>query len=93
MDRYEGRAQLAWWANRSTCLAQFPVRVAAAPDGDGWTAVVSPPLEHDAHEALQLLLESDPVCTLRTSDGFVTTVTAEHSGDLTRLRLNTFPDT
>lgn len=93
MDRNEGSAHLAWWANRSTCLAQIPVRVTAAPDGDGWNAVVSPPLEHDAHEALQLLLDSDPVFTLRTADGFVTTVTVEHSGDLTHLRLNTLPDT
>ncbi|GHF36245.1 hypothetical protein [Streptomyces morookaense] len=87
MDHCDGVAHLEWWANLSTCLMRIPVRVAAAADDTAWDAIISPVVEGEAQEEVQLLLDADPVFTLRTADGVVATVAAEHSGDINRLRL------
>ncbi|MCC2274140.1 hypothetical protein LKL35_01595 [Streptomyces sp. ET3-23] len=58
---------------------------ATRPTGLGGAA--SDSVEARGSEEVQPLLDADPVFTLRTADGVVATVAAEHSGDINRLRL------
>ncbi|MFD1273114.1 hypothetical protein ACFQ51_19270 [Streptomyces kaempferi] len=81
MDGNEDRAHLEWWANRSSCLARIPVRLAAGPGSRAWDAVVSPPLDRGAREDMQFLIEASPYFTLRFGDDSVTEVEVERAGD------------
>ncbi|WP_327702010.1 hypothetical protein [Streptomyces decoyicus] len=95
MDRYEGTAHLEWWANRSTCPARLPVVIVPAAGEGTWNATVSPPLDRDAGEDLQLLIDAGPHFTLRFAEDAATEVEVAHSGDVNQLRLRTeaAPDT
>ncbi|MFC9233335.1 hypothetical protein ACFTZI_30975 [Streptomyces decoyicus] len=95
MDRYEGTAHLEWWANRSTCLARLPVRIAPAAGNGARNATDAPPLGRDAGEDLQLLIDAGPHFTLRFHADAATEVEAAHSADVSQLRLRTgaAPDT
>lgn len=64
MDGCEKTARLEWWANRSTCLARFPVDVTATARAGEWTTVVRPPLGPEARGDLQQFIEIDPCFTL-----------------------------
>ncbi|WP_393098214.1 hypothetical protein [Streptomyces sp. LN325] len=92
MDGTEDRAHLEWWANRSSCLARIPVRLAAGPGSRAWDAVVSPPLDRGAREDMQFLIEASPYFTLRFGDDSVTEVEVERAGDPGRLRLSAVPE-
>ncbi|MGW1196984.1 hypothetical protein ACWD4B_14285 [Streptomyces sp. NPDC002536] len=88
MDTYEGPAGLEWQANRSTILGGFNVSVTACATGSGWTcdAVLEDPLPEDHQESFDVLVQVDPVFTLRFDEGseiLVNVVTAEHGGRLT----------
>ncbi|MCL7491137.1 MULTISPECIES: hypothetical protein [Streptomyces] len=87
MDRYEGTAHLEWWANRSTCPARIPVRIVPAAGNGTWNATASPPLDRDAKEDLQLLIDAGPHFTLRFDDDAATEVEVAHSGDVSQLLL------
>ncbi|WP_129766748.1 hypothetical protein [Streptomyces sp. L-9-10] len=87
MDRYEGTARLEWWANRSTCLARISVRIVPTVGSGTWDAAASPPLDRDAREDVQLLIEASPYFTLRFEDDSATEVEVVHSGDINHLRL------
>ncbi|MYX37478.1 MULTISPECIES: hypothetical protein [unclassified Streptomyces] len=67
MDSWEGSATLEWWANPSTCLGAFGVRVSVRVTGAEWTsdAVIDPPLTEDDQELFGFLMDLDPVFTLR----------------------------
>ncbi|MEU9284118.1 hypothetical protein AB0D57_05170 [Streptomyces sp. NPDC048275] len=93
MDGYEDRAHLEWWANRSSCLARIPVRLAAVPDSRAWDAVVSPPLDSGASEDMQFLIEASPYFTLRFDDDSVAAVEVERAPGAGRLRLSAVPET
>ncbi|MFJ9026785.1 hypothetical protein ACIRPU_43685 [Streptomyces sp. NPDC102259] len=69
MDSYEGSAALEWWANRSTCLGRFRVRVVVR-SGDAWTCEASPesPLGAEDRESFDFLMELDPCFPLRFDD-------------------------
>ncbi|MFF0740484.1 hypothetical protein ACFYVL_08775 [Streptomyces sp. NPDC004111] len=71
MDTYEGRARLEWWANRSTILGGFDVRVTACAAGSDWTceAILDGPLSADQQEVFDLLMQADPVFTLHFDEG------------------------
>jgi hypothetical protein len=84
-------AHLEWWANPSICLAGIPVRLTSAGD-TAWSATPSPKLDPGAEEDLQLLIEADPICTLRFEDGSITVVVVERPGQLNQLRLRTAPN-
>lgn len=90
MDRYEKTAYLEWWANRSTCLSRIPIRVTATAGTGEWEAVASPPLDQDARENLEQLLDADP-CFALCFDGSTVEVQAEGLDDLDRLRLTIIP--
>jgi hypothetical protein len=94
MDGYEDRAHLEWWANRSSCLARIPVRLAAAArDSRAWDAVVLPPLDRGASEDMRFLIEASPYFTLRFEDDSVTEVEVERAaGEAGRLRLSAVPE-
>ncbi|MFE7859467.1 hypothetical protein [Streptomyces sp. NPDC057403] len=66
MDSYEGFATLEWWANPSTCLAGFGVRVAVRVSGDAWTcdATLEPALSAEDRESFDFLMALDPLFTL-----------------------------
>ncbi|MFF3322318.1 hypothetical protein [Streptomyces sp. NPDC002889] len=87
MDGYEGTALLEWWANRSVCLARIPVRINPTAVGGTWDAVASPPLDRDASEDVQLLIEASPYFTLRFGDDSATEVEVVRSGATDHLRL------
>lgn len=87
MDRYEGVAHLEWWANRSTCLARTPVRLAATTDPGAWEAAMAPPPDDDTRDGIRFLIDLDPYFTLRLDDTAIG-VTVEYSGDGDRLRLS-----
>lgn len=93
MDSYEGTATLEWWANRSTCLARFGVRVSVGVTGNDWTcdATLEPSLTGEDRESFDFLMALDPLFTLRfdeesmlhvnvaaTNDGGGLTLTACH---------------
>lgn len=64
-DRYVGPASLDWWANRSTCLANFEVTVTA--DGSDWHATAV--LEHAGDlDDLRFMCQLDPLFTLQFTD-------------------------
>ncbi|MFE4605105.1 hypothetical protein ACFRKE_30070 [Kitasatospora indigofera] len=66
MDSWEGGATLEWWADRSTCLGRFGVRVTVRACGEEWTAdaVMDPPPSEEGQEAFDLLTALDPLFTL-----------------------------
>lgn len=70
MDSYDGAARLDWWANRSTCLGSYGVRVAVRVSGDVRTceATVEPRLSAEDQEGFDFLMELDPLFTLRFDD-------------------------
>ncbi|MEU6852626.1 hypothetical protein ABZ901_22215 [Actinacidiphila alni] len=94
MDSYEGTAALEWWANRSTCLGEFTVRVAIRVSGDDWTcaAHLEPPLSAEDRESFDFLMELEPVFLLRLDDdgALPVTVAAAPSGEATHLVLTAF---
>ncbi|MFB7288788.1 hypothetical protein [Actinacidiphila glaucinigra] len=67
MDSHVGAATLEWWANRSTCLGSFDVRVEVGVTGSVWTcgARLSDPLHGERKEVFDFLMALDPVFTLR----------------------------
>jgi hypothetical protein len=72
VDRYQGSAQLEWWANRSTCLGTFTVEVdVALGAGSDWDAeaVLTPPLTGDDLEVFEFLMALSPFFTLQFNDG------------------------
>ncbi|MCX5077965.1 hypothetical protein OG321_36565 [Streptomyces sp. NBC_00424] len=71
MDTYEGRARLEWWANRSTSLGGFDVRVTACATDSGWTceAILDGPLSAEHQEVFHVLMQADPVFTLCFDEG------------------------
>ncbi|MCX5199847.1 hypothetical protein OOK31_39275 [Streptomyces sp. NBC_00249] len=91
-------AYLEWWANPLTCLARIQIRVTAtAGGGDGdeggeWEAVITEPLDADAHGHLRRLLDDDPYFTLRLEDEEVIEVKVELLGAADRLRLAAVSD-
>ncbi|MEU2788952.1 hypothetical protein [Streptomyces sp. NPDC007100] len=66
MDTYEGIATLEWWANRSTSLGGFDVRVTISATNDNWTcdATHVTPLTNDDQDVFDTLMQLDPVFTL-----------------------------
>jgi hypothetical protein len=84
-------AHLEWWATPSTCLASVPIRLTPAGD-TAWNATASPELDPQADEDLQLLIEADPIFTLRFGNDSTTTVVVEPSGELNQLRLSAAPN-
>ncbi|OEJ97417.1 hypothetical protein [Streptomyces thermolilacinus] len=85
MDQQEKAAHLERWANPHTCLARVPVRVTDVGDTGEREAVFSPPLDQDARDDLDQLIQADPCFILRL-DGSAVEVRAEAHGDLGRLR-------
>jgi hypothetical protein len=92
MDSYEGSATLEWWANRSTCLARFGVRVAIHVTGDDWTceAILEPPLSAEDRESFDFLMKLDPVFTLGFDEESTLLVNVVPAGDHGRLILTAF---
>jgi hypothetical protein len=70
MEGYEGSAALEWWANRSTCLGIFGIRVTITAETDSWLAqaTVARPFTAEEHEGFDFLMALDPVFTLRFDD-------------------------
>ncbi|WP_370093309.1 hypothetical protein [Streptacidiphilus sp. MAP12-20] len=71
MDSWAGIATLEWWANRSTCLGTFGARATIRVTAADWmsAAVLDPPLSDDDREVFGLLMDLDPVFTLRFEEG------------------------
>ncbi|MFI1094436.1 hypothetical protein [Streptomyces sp. NPDC020917] len=83
MDDYEGPATLEWWANRSTCLGDFPVHVTVRVAGDRWTcqASLNDPPADGGREAFAFLMALDPVFTLRFAEDSALLVDVTENGD------------
>jgi hypothetical protein len=80
MDRFEGRCHLDWWANPITCLASVEITLAIAVTDMGWTAEGRLASDNrDEREDFALLLDMDPVFTLRFADESTNEVTV-HPG-------------
>ncbi|UWE10172.1 hypothetical protein [Actinacidiphila bryophytorum] len=92
MDSFEGAATLEWWANRSTCLAGFGVRVAVRVSGNDWTceAVPDPPLAGEDQDSFGFLMALDPVFTLRFDDESLLHVNVAVAGRDGRLTLTAY---
>jgi hypothetical protein len=87
MDRFEGRCHLDWWANPVTCLASIEITLAVAVTDTGWTAEGR--LASD-NEDFALLLDMDPVCTLRFDDESTIEVTVHPGPDGDRFTLTEY---
>ncbi|MFB9388623.1 hypothetical protein ACFPM3_05050 [Streptomyces coeruleoprunus] len=87
MIKNAGTASLEWWANHSTCLGLFPVRVVECGAGIR-DAYPSPALGDEEAEGLRFLVDLSPHFTLRFDDGSTIEVEVTHSGDLNTLRLH-----
>ena len=76
MESYEGNAALEWWANRSTCLGSFGIRVTITAEADSWLAraTVASPFTAEEQEGFDFLLALEPVFTLRFDDDSTVTV-------------------
>ncbi|MET9604139.1 hypothetical protein ABZZ17_03625 [Streptomyces sp. NPDC006512] len=76
MDVWEGTAVLEWWANRSTCLGAFGLRIRVSASDALWAcdAVLDPPLSEDDQEVFDFLMDLDPVFTLRFDEASSLTV-------------------
>ncbi|HKD98368.1 MAG TPA: hypothetical protein VKB69_12375 [Micromonosporaceae bacterium] len=65
MDRYQGRAWLGWWANRSTCLGSVEIDLDVRCEDDHWRTrgrlLTSDP---EQVEAFQFLCQLDPLFRL-----------------------------
>ncbi|SEF90758.1 hypothetical protein SAMN05216223_102438 [Actinacidiphila yanglinensis] len=94
MDSYEGAASLDWWANRSTCLGSYGVRVAVRVTGDDWTceATLEPRLSAEDQEGFDFLMELDPFFTLRFDDESTVLVDVVATGEGEHLVLTAFRD-
>ncbi|HCT76210.1 MAG TPA: hypothetical protein DGG94_04095 [Micromonosporaceae bacterium] len=79
LDQIESPARLEWWANSVTCLADVEVDVTISVAETGWhaRAALRPDVDD---EALDFLLELDPLFTLRFPDGSHIDVIAGRSG-------------
>ncbi|MEU9396500.1 hypothetical protein AB0D86_41695 [Streptomyces sp. NPDC048324] len=91
MDSYEGSATLEWWANPSTCLARFGVRVAVRVTGDAWTcdAILEPALSAEDRESLDFLMALDPLFSLSFDDDSMLHVNVAEADDV-RLTLTPY---
>ncbi|MFI6703843.1 hypothetical protein ACIBJC_33735 [Streptomyces sp. NPDC050509] len=89
MDSYEGTATLEWWANRSTCLSRFGVRVAVRVADNHWTcnANLEPLLSAESRESFTFLMQLDPHFTLRFDDDGTLLVNVVETGVEGRLIL------
>src|SRR5262249_40541098 len=84
MDSYRGPATLEWWANRSTCLGEFRVHVAVCVVGSNWAcrASLGPErLSNDHRKVFDLLMDLDPVFTLRFDESSEILVNVLRGGD------------
>jgi hypothetical protein len=70
MDRYDGRAALEWWANRSTCLGSLDVHLTTTVVSSNWSATATAlrPWTVDERDCFGFLMALDPVFTLRLAD-------------------------
>ncbi|WP_406262250.1 hypothetical protein OH779_07115 [Actinacidiphila glaucinigra] len=89
MDSYVGAATLEWWANRSTCLGWFDVRIEVGVTGSVWScsATLADPLHGDRKEVFDFLMALDPVFTLRFDARSSLLVDVALAGDGARLVL------
>ncbi|WP_431679505.1 hypothetical protein [Kitasatospora sp. KL5] len=93
MDSYQGLATLEWWANGSTCLGKFDVQVSIRVADGNWAcdAVLGPErLSDDHREVFDLLMDLDPVFTLRFHEGSEILVNAVTARDGERLALTVY---
>lgn len=92
MDSYEGTATLEWWANRSTCLGRFGVRVVVRITGNDWTcdAISEPPLSAEDQESFDFLMELDPLFTLHLDEESMPLVKVVAAGADGRLFLTAY---
>jgi hypothetical protein len=67
LDQIGSAARLEWWANSVTCLADVDVDVTVSVTAVGWHARAAMQPDVD-DEALDFLLELDPLFTLRFPD-------------------------
>ncbi|WAU83179.1 hypothetical protein O1Q96_27925 [Streptomyces sp. Qhu-G9] len=87
MDSCEGAATLEWWANRSTSLGSFGVRVTVRVAGSDWAcdAILDHPPTGEDREGFDFLRENDPLFRLRFDEGstvLVDVVAVEDGGRL-----------
>ncbi|MEU4095933.1 hypothetical protein [Streptomyces sp. NPDC026673] len=90
MDSYQGAATLEWWANEWMCLGEFDVQVADCVAEGNWDcdAELGPErLSDDHREVFDLLMNLDPVFTLRFDEGSEIVVDVSRAGDGQRLAL------
>lgn len=89
MDSYEGTATPEWWANRSTCLGRFGLRVAIRVSGNDWTcdAILEPSLSAEDWRSFDFLTRLDPIFTLRLNETSILLVNVVAAGDEGRLIL------
>ncbi|WP_225844896.1 hypothetical protein [Streptomyces sp. HPF1205] len=94
MDSYEGTATLEWWANQSTCLARFGVRVAVGVTGNDWTcdATFEPSLTGEDQEGFDFLMALDPLFTLRFDEESMLHVNVVAAADDGRLTLTAYQE-
>ncbi|MDH6574390.1 hypothetical protein [Kitasatospora sp. MAP5-34] len=92
MDSYDGTATLEWWANPSTYLGRFRVTLTVSAVSGGWKGVAmsDTPLSEPHREGLDLLMQLDPVFTLRFADDSTVLVNVIAEGADERLILNPF---
>ena len=63
MDRFAGRARLAWWANHSTCLEMYDIDITVTVDAVGmWRATGrhADSLDTTQREGWDFLMEMGP---------------------------------
>ncbi|HEV2634753.1 MAG TPA: hypothetical protein VGX23_06370 [Actinocrinis sp.] len=78
MARYEGPAQLEWWANGMTCLVSYDVRVQISFDDDGWKSTAEfTARPTDAEEDFWAMTKDDPYFVLRFAHGRYSTITVK----------------
>lgn len=91
MDRFEGRCHLDWWANPITCLASVEITLAVAVTDMGWTAEGRLTSDNDDGRAgFALLLDLDPVFTLRFDDESTIDVTVHPGAEGDRFTLTEY---
>ncbi|MEZ0091781.1 hypothetical protein [Streptacidiphilus sp. EB129] len=93
MDSYQGAATLEWWADGSTCLGEFDVQVSVCVADGNWAceAELGPERLSDGHrEVFDLLMDLDPVFTLRFDEGTEILVNVLRAGDGQRLALTVY---
>ncbi|SEK55920.1 hypothetical protein [Streptacidiphilus jiangxiensis] len=93
MGSYQGGATLEWWANRSTCLGEFDVLVSVRVADGNWAcdAELGPGCLPDEHrEVFDLLMDLDPIFTLRFDEGSEILVNVLRAGDGEHLALTAY---